>query len=169
MTVGAPGSGNKWSLLDHRQDISDERRAERVSAVRPSSRNNRRGLNASVRFSCVVLVKSMHSFWVLIGRRPRERSAEAEAKNRSSRGLRRQNSREIDSEWATKVYSLELWAYDRSSGMRLRSASIVWSWRVVFESSRFTRDDSKNPNLRRYQSRICESDDNEYFSSETEV
>ena len=92
------GSGNKWSLLDHRQDISDERRAERVSAVRPSSRNNRRGLNASVRFSCVVLVKSMHSFWVLIGRRPRERSAEAEAKNRSSRGLRRQNSREIDSE-----------------------------------------------------------------------
>mgnify|MGYP003323916118 CR=1 FL=1 len=32
ITVGALESGNKWSLPDHRQDISDERRAERVSA-----------------------------------------------------------------------------------------------------------------------------------------
>ena len=30
--VGAPGPGNNQSLPDHRQDVGDGRRAERVSA-----------------------------------------------------------------------------------------------------------------------------------------
>ena len=42
--VGAPGPGNNQSLPDHRQDVGDGRRAERVSAKimirRRSDRNS---------------------------------------------------------------------------------------------------------------------------------